>query len=103
MNLEQLAELLPRYIAGGLPEEGMLAVSRALADTPGALAELKYALAMREAEQAGEETPPPFPQAVYQPSGAPGFLPQTLSDGLDLLRGALGVTASAVRMTFRFF
>lgn len=102
MNLERLAELLPRYIAGRLPEEEMLAVSRALADTPGALNELRFALALRAAEQAEAETPPPFPRAVYETAGAPGLFPKPLSDGLGLLRDALGVMAAAVRMTFGF-
>lgn len=102
MEPDKVIELLPRYIAGGLDEGESLAVSRALAEDPGLLPELRLALALRDRLMEDSPEPPPFPQAVYQTNPQSGLVPTTLRDSLRTLRQAADITGSTLKMALKW-
>lgn len=101
MEPDLIVELLPRYIAGGLDEKDSLMVSRALAEDPGLLRELRLALALREELLESTPEPPPFPAAVTRQAQQTGFIPVTLKDSLRTLRQAADITGNALKLAFK--
>ena len=102
MGIEELRDLLPRYVTGSLPEEDMLRVSQALAGSPGGMDELRFTLLLRQAAQPEQEPLPAFPNLTEQGETAPSLVPRSLHNSLALLRGAAGVTRGAIRTALNF-
>lgn len=100
--MDALREKMPRYIRGALPEEEMLEVSQALADSTEAIEEMRFCLMMRQAVLPEEASLPAFPNLSEQGGTAPSLLPRSVSRSVNLLRGAANVTRSAIRTAINF-
>ncbi|NLX83372.1 MAG: hypothetical protein GXZ04_06120 [Clostridiales bacterium] len=104
MNKDQVIDLLPQFITGSLGPEEALAVSRALANAPELMADLRLALRLHDTFQAELTAPPPFPQALYQEAGQRphSLIPSSLRGSIKTLRQARGITSSAIKMALNF-
>ncbi len=102
MDIEKAGELLPRFIMGKLCAQDVLAVCRALAESPSLIDDMRLTLALHDGLMQDAPPPPCFPQAVYRESQSSALVPGVLKDSLRKLRQAAGITGSAVRMALKF-
>ena len=98
MNIEELREHMPLYIIGALPQEQMLAISRALADDPALIAEMQLALMLRQEMEAGLPEAPPLPRAIYAQEERPTLMPAAARRSIQQLQQAVGLTRATLRL-----
>ncbi len=88
MTLEQARELMPLYVAGRLPVNDSLALSRVLSTCPELMEDLRLALALREALLSDLPQAPPFPVLTQAAPSSTTLIPRALSQALRPLRQA---------------